>query len=259
MNCVPMSDAAAALSEDAFLGGRLLLCQPRSGHRAGHDAMLLAAATAARPGDRVADLGAGVGAAGLALARRVEGIALTLVEIDAGLAVLARRNAAANAISADVAMLDVTAGAAAFAAAGLGPDSVDVVLTNPPFNDSRRHRPSPDSMRASAHMAGPATLERWLHAARRILRPGGVLTLIWRAEGLAEVLAGLSRGMGSVELQPVHAEPARPAIRIMVKAVKGGRAPTRILPGVTLGDGTGRPNPEVAALLAGQGTLAIEA
>ncbi len=252
-----MSDAAAAVSEDAFLGGRLLLCQPRSGHRAGHDAMLLAAATAARPGDRVADLGAGVGAAGLALARRVEGIALTLVEIDSGLAGLARRNAAANAIAADVAVLDVTAGAAAFAAAGLGPDSVDTVLTNPPFNDGARHRASPDPARATAHLAGPATLEAWVHAARRIVRSGGGLTMIWRADGLAEVLAALSRGFGSLAVQPVHGDASKPAIRILVRAVKGGRAPLQVLPGVTLNGAGGMPGPDVAAVLAGQGALAL--
>jgi tRNA1(Val) A37 N6-methylase TrmN6 len=252
-----MSDAAAAVSEDAFLGGRLLLCQPRSGHRAGHDAMLLAAAAAAHPGDRVADLGAGVGAAGLALARRVEGIVLTLVEIDPGLAGLARHNAAANAIPAEVAVLDVTAGAAAFAAAGLGPDSVDVVLTNPPFHDRARHRASPDPARANAHMAGPATLAAFVHAARRILRSGGALTMIWRADGLAEVLMALSRGFGSVMLQPVHSEPGRPAIRILVRAIKGGRAPLQMLSGVMLNDVNGTPAADVAAVLAGQGALAL--
>ena len=71
-------------TEDAFLGGQLRLRQPKSGHRAGHDAMLLAAATPACPGDRVVDFGAGVGAAGLAVAKRVAGIALVLVEIDTG-------------------------------------------------------------------------------------------------------------------------------------------------------------------------------
>jgi tRNA1(Val) A37 N6-methylase TrmN6 len=259
MSCAPMSDAAAAISEDGFLGGRLRLYQPRSGHRAGHDAILLAAATAARPGDQVADLGAGVGAAGLALARRVEGIALTLVELDSGLAELARRNAAANAIPADVAVLDVTADAAAFAAAGLRPDSVDVVLTNPPFNDLARHRASPDRARATAHMATPATLEVWVHAARRILRSGGELTMIWRADGLAEVLAALSRGFGSLVVQPVHGEPGKPAIRLLVRAVKGGRAPTKILAAVMLADASGAPNREVAAVLAGQGALALSA
>jgi tRNA1(Val) A37 N6-methylase TrmN6 len=261
MNCDPMNDAAAAFSEDAFLGGRLQLRQPRSGHRAGHDAMLLAAATAARTGDRVVDLGAGVGAAGLALARRVEGIALTLVEIDPDLAALARHNAAANAIPADVAVLDVTAGASAFATAGpglnLGPDSVDVVLTNPPFNDGARHRASPDPARAIAHIADPATLEAWVHAARRILKSGGGLTMIWRADGLAEVLAALSRGFGSLVVQPVHGEPGRPAIRILVRAIKGGRAPTQILTAVMLNDTAGTPTPEAAAVLTGQGALAL--
>src|SRR5471032_2697522 len=106
-----MTDPAFAFTEDAFLGGQLRLRQPRSGHRAGHDAMLLAAATLARSGDRVVDFGAGVGAAGLAVARRVAGIELVLVEIDSELARLARGNAAANAIAADVVVLDVTSAA----------------------------------------------------------------------------------------------------------------------------------------------------
>ena len=66
-----MSDVAASLSEDDFLGGKLRLKQPKRGHRAGHDAVLLAAATPAKPGERVVDLGAGVGVAGLAVASRV--------------------------------------------------------------------------------------------------------------------------------------------------------------------------------------------
>lgn len=187
-------------TEDAFLGGQLRLRQPKSGHRAGHDAMLLAAATAARPGDRVVDFGAGVGAAGLALAKRVAAIKLVLVEIDADLAALACGNAAANAIAAEVVVLDVTSEAGAFAAAGLVPDSADVVLINPPFNNSARHRASPDKARVSAHVATAATLESSIHASRRILKSGGVLTLIWRADGITEVLAALHRGFGSLKI-----------------------------------------------------------
>src|SRR5258707_8944663 len=116
-NCGPMTNPGE-FTEDAFLGGQLRLRQPRSGHRAGHDAMLLAAATSARSGDRVVDFGAGVGAAGLALAKRVAGIELVLVEWDQSLADLARANAASNAIAADVIVLDVTSAADAFAAVG---------------------------------------------------------------------------------------------------------------------------------------------
>ena len=245
------------ITEDAFLGGKLHLRQLKSGHRAGHDAMLLAAATPARPGDRVVDFGAGVGAAGLAVARRVSGIDLVLVEIDSTLAGLARQNAATNGIAANVAVLDVAAGAGAFAAANLPPDSVDVVLMNPPFNDAARHRASPDKAREIAHVATEATLADWVHAARRILKPKGLLTLIWRADGIAEVLAGLDRGFGSVELLPVHADVNTPAIRILVRAVKGGRAPTRIHAALVLNDESGVPNKQVQEILIGNGTLPL--
>jgi tRNA1(Val) A37 N6-methylase TrmN6 len=244
-------------TEDAFLGGRLRLRQPKSGHRAGHDAMLLAAATLAHAGDRVVDLGAGVGAAGLAVARRVGGIELVLVEIDAGLAALARGNAAANGLAADVVVLDVSSGAGAFAAAGLAPDSVDVVLMNPPFNDSVRHRASPDKGREIAHVATAATLEDWIHASRRILKSGGVLTLIWRADGLAEVLAGLDRGFGSLRILPVHGDPAAPAIRILIRAIKGGKAPTEIQPALMLNDESMLPNKQVQEILTGKGVLRL--
>jgi tRNA1(Val) A37 N6-methylase TrmN6 len=243
------------VTEDAFLGGQLRLRQLKSGHRAGHDAMLLAAATPARPGDRVADFGAGVGAAGLAVARRVAGIDLVLVEIDATLASLARANAAANAIAAGVIVLDVELAAGAFAAAGLPPGSVDVVLMNPPFNDPARHRVSPDRARETAHVATATTLENWVHAARRVLKPKGMLTLIWRADGVAEVLAALDRGFGSLQLLPVHVDVTAPANRILIRATKGGRAPTQILAALMLNDESGVPNKEVQEILAGNGML----
>jgi tRNA1(Val) A37 N6-methylase TrmN6 len=252
-----MTDTGLECTEDAFLGGRLRLRQLRTGHRAGHDAMLLAASTSARPGDRVVDFGAGVGAAGLAVARRVAGIRLALVEIDETLAGLARDNAAANAIDADVIVLDLEAAAEIFAGAGLTPDSADAVLMNPPFNDGARHRASPDTARAHAHVASEDTLARWIHAARRILKSGGALTLIWRADGIADVLAAVDRGFGSLAIQPVHGEAAAPAIRVLVRAVKGGRAPTQIFPALMLNDESGLPNKQVAEILAGNGVLPL--
>ncbi len=256
-NASKKESPAAEITEDGFLGGQLRLRQPRSGHRAGHDAILLAAATPARSGDRVVDLGSGVGAAGLAVARRVRGIELVMVEIDPTLAELARNNAGTNAILAEVIVLDVEAGAAAFDDSGLGPDSADVVLMNPPFNDPSRHRASPDGVRERAHVATATTLAGWVHAARRILKSNGQLALIWRADGISEVLAALDRGFGSVEILPVHGDGTSPAIRILVRATKGGRAPTRLHAALLLNEESGVPNKWVQELLAGKEELPL--
>jgi tRNA1(Val) A37 N6-methylase TrmN6 len=245
------------VTEDAFLGGKLRLRQPKSGHRAGHDAMLLAAATPARPGDRVADLGSGVGAAGLAVAKRVGGIELVLAEIDERLVELARANARVNAVTAEALVLDVTSTAERYALAGLVPDSVDVVIMNPPFNDASRHRASPDKARELAHVAAAETLQGWIHAARRILKSGGNLVMIGRADGIAEVLKVFDRGFGSLVILPVHADAASPAIRVLVRATKGGRVPTCLLAGLVLNDEAGRPSLDANTILAGEGLLPL--
>jgi tRNA1(Val) A37 N6-methylase TrmN6 len=255
MNCAPMIENAIETTEDAFLGGQLQVRQPKSGHRAGHDAMLLAASVAAREGDRVVEFGAGVGVAGLAVAKRCAGIRIVLVEIDPALAQLARGNAAANGIKAKVVAMDVVSTGRDFAAAGIVPDSVDVVLMNPPFNDPKRHRSSPSKQ--LAHVALPTTLERWIAAARRILKSGGVLTLIWRADGLAEAMTALERGFGGLVIQPVHGDATAPAIRVLIRATKGSSAAPRIYAGVMLSDEAGLPNKAVQDILAGKGALRL--
>jgi tRNA1(Val) A37 N6-methylase TrmN6 len=252
-----MSDVPTLLSEDDFLGGKLRLKQPRRGHRAGHDAVLLAAATPARPGDCVVDLGAGVGTAGLAIAARIHGVDLVLVERDDTLADIARSNLAANKLDGRAIALDVTASAVAFAAAGLPPDSADRVLMNPPFNDPSRHQASPDAARRSAHEEDDDTLAAWMRTVRRILKPAGTISLIWRAEGLARVLVALEAGFGDVRVLPVYPRPEAPAIRVLVRATKSSRAGASLMPGIFLNDAAGGVPDDVQAVLNGAAVLPL--
>jgi tRNA1(Val) A37 N6-methylase TrmN6 len=249
---------AAGTTEDAVLGGRLVLRQPRRGHRVGHDAILLAAATGAAAGEHAVDLGAGVGAAGLALATRVPGLRLTLVEIDPALAALAADNIERNQLAdrARAVALDATAPARAFAAAGLPPGCADRVLMNPPFNDRATRNLSPDAGRRLAHVSA-AGVAPWLRSAGRLLRGRGSLTLIWRADGLADVIAALARGFGAVAVQPVHPRPDAAAIRVLVRAVKESRAPLALLPALILADAEGRPTEEAEAVLRHGATLSL--
>jgi len=252
-----MAAECDATSVDAVLGGRLVLRQPRRGHRVGHDAILLAAATSAQAGERAVDLGAGAGAAGLALALRIEGLAVTLVEIDPALARLARENAERNGLADRVrpVCLDVGAPARAFAGAGLAAEAADCVLMNPPFNAP--HSPSPNASRRLAHAARRGALRQWLRVASRLLRPSGALTLIWRADGVAEVLAALASGFGAVTVMPVYGKPGAPAVRILLRAIKGSGAPLALLPGLLLADAQGRPTADAEAVLRGGAKLPL--
>jgi tRNA1(Val) A37 N6-methylase TrmN6 len=248
-NPAEMSAGAHPISEDALLGGKLTLRQPLRGHRFGHDAVLLAAAVPAWAGQHAIELGAGVGPAGLALARRVDGLAVTLIELDPNLAALARENAARNALAdrVQVICLDVAAQVAQFDAAGLAADSADHVLMNPPFNAP--HNPSPDQARRLARAASPGLLGQWIDTAARLLRPHGALTMIWRADGLADVLAALASAFGAIAIAPVYPRPETPAIRVLVNAIKNSRAPLVLLPGLLLADSNNDPTAQTQAIL----------
>jgi tRNA1(Val) A37 N6-methylase TrmN6 len=240
------------VTEAPWLGGRLVLRQPARGrgHRAGSDAALLAAAADPRPGERVVDLGAGTGAVGLALAARVPDLAVVLVEREPDLAELAAWNAAANGLSGvSVVRADVLASSRLRRAAGLVPGIADLVATNPPYLDPARTRASPVAARASAHTAEAGGLSAWLAAAAWLLRPGGRLALVHRADALATCLAAATdRTFGAVAVRPVHPRAEAPASRILLTAVRGSRAPGQILPPLVLHGEDGAFLPRAAAL-----------
>jgi tRNA1(Val) A37 N6-methylase TrmN6 len=237
------------LTDDAALGGRLHLLQPRRGHRFGHDGILLAAATPARDGDRVGDLGAGVGTAGLALAIRVPRARVTLIEIYQHLAELAAENAARNGLAdrVDAFALDVAASRNDFIAAGLAAGSCDIVLMNPPFQEA--HPASPDARRRLAHALDPGGLIDWVATAKRLLRPRGVLTMIFRADGLPMLIDLIRDGFGAITVLPVHPKPGADAIRVLVAATKASRAPFALRTGLVLANADGTTSAEAEAVL----------
>jgi tRNA1(Val) A37 N6-methylase TrmN6 len=250
--------AELEISEDAVLGGRLRLRQPRKGHRVGHDAILLAAATDAHAGELAVDLGAGVGGAGLALARRVPGLKVVLVEIDPALTWLASENARLNRLDDRVSALAGDAeNSNALATAGLAAGSIDRILMNPPFHDARRHNVSPDPRRRLAYAGAPGLLQRWVKSAAWLLKPGGVLNLIWRADELESVLGALTPGFGGIAVLPVLPRQDAAAIRVLVRAAKGGTGSPVTRPALILNDAQGRPTPAAEAVLRGGEALGL--
>jgi tRNA1(Val) A37 N6-methylase TrmN6 len=240
-------------TDDLFLGGRLLLTQPARGHRLGTDALLLAAAAPAA--GRVADVGAGAGLVGLALARRGAREAV-LIERDPVFAVCAERNATRAALpGTTVARVDIFRRRDVLRMPALADQSFDGVATNPPYDQSIRSRRTPSPLKLAAHAMEGGTLADWMAACVRLLKDRGVLTLIHRAERLGDVLAALPRRAGAVAVRPVQPTATEPATRILVQAVAGSRAPLRLLPAFVLHGMDGAFTPEAAAVHLGEATI----
>ncbi|MCU4179029.1 tRNA1(Val) (adenine(37)-N6)-methyltransferase [Bosea sp. BH3] len=253
------SDGQSGLGEiveDHLLDGRLTLRQPRKGHRAGSDAILLAAALPQLGAGSLIDMGAGVGTVGLAAALAQPELKVTLLERDPELAALAAQNAALNGMAQRVGIVagDVTAGASTLSALGLKPASFDAVAMNPPFYPPGETRASPTPNRRAAHVA-EGGLAPWLKTARRLLRPGGLVAIIHRAEALPELLADLGTGFGGLSIRPIHGFAERPAIRVIVSGVLNGRKPAELLPAFIINGADGRLTPESDAVHRGRAAI----
>lgn len=240
------------MRRDRLMGGAITLAQPRHGYRAGMDAGLLAGACQRSGPLRIIEAGCGVGAALLQVAARNPDARLTGLERDEHAVALARANADDNAMGGRVRIVhgDVADGFRA-----LGEPAFDLALCNPPyFDDETRLRP-PSPSRRGAWIADDG-LDAWLGFLIKAVREGGEIIMIHRAERLADILAGLAPKAGSFAVRPVHPYDNAPAKRVIVRAVKTGRAPLTLLPPLVLHTREeARHTPQADAILRGERAL----
>jgi tRNA1(Val) A37 N6-methylase TrmN6 len=250
VTATPAAEITVPIVENALLGGRVRLRQPARGYRAGMDAALLAAAVGARPGERVFEAGCGAGAVLMQVAARTPGVALAGLERDPAMAELARENAALNGAKAEIATGDVAAG---FRALGLEP--FDWAVSNPPFFDDPGALRAPAPGKRGAWMADDG-LAAWLGFLLKAVREGGKIVVIHRADRLADLLAMLGKKAGSFAVRPLHPYTDEPAKRVLVQAIKTGKAPLRLLPPLVLHERSGaKHTPEAEAVLRGEAAL----
>jgi tRNA1(Val) A37 N6-methylase TrmN6 len=240
------------VTEDRVLGGRVRLRQKADGYRAGMDAALLAAACDALPGQRVLEPGCGVGGALLAAAARRPDVIFQGVERDPVAAALATGNADLNVLSDRVTIQtgDVDSG---FRALGL--PVFDAVMTNPPFFDDPAALRAPHPAKSGAWMADGG-LKSWTTFCLKAVREGGTITIIHRADRLADILAELSPKAGSFRVRPIAPFADAPAKRVIVRAIKTGKAPLVLLPPLVLHDRDGgKHTARAEAILRGEAAL----
>ena len=231
-------------TEDALLGGRVIFHQPAAGYRAAIDPILLAAAVPARPGQTVMDLGAGAGAATLCLAARVDHISVIGVERNPDLAGILARNAEANGMAdrvsvqcADIGDLRPPAGGA------------DHVMANPPYRLAGSGTRHAAAWQNDATIEGASDLGAWVRAAAGCVRHKGGIVFIHQADRVAALVAALAPLAGEIALMPLSPRAGAPARRVVVRARKGVRGGSAILPGLVLHEDDGRFTPAAEAIL----------
>ncbi len=240
------------LTDDSVLDGRIRLRQARGGYRAGLDAALLAAACDASAGARVLDVGCGVGGVLLAAAFRRPETRFTGLERDDVARGLASENIDANGLGERV---DALAGDVAQPFSRLGVAPFDAVLANPPFFDDEAALRGPAEAKRGAWIALEG-LAAWTGFLTKAVREGGTITVIHRADRLADLLAGLAPKAGSFQIRGVHPFADAPAKRVLVRAIKTGKAPLRLLPPLILHDRDGgKHRPEIEAILRGEAAV----
>jgi tRNA1(Val) A37 N6-methylase TrmN6 len=174
------------------------------------------------------------------------------VERDARALALCRENIAANGLGERVRALhgEVTQ---KLSALDLAP--FDAALANPPFFDDPSAIRGPAPAREGAWIAEDG-FAAWARFLLKAVREGGTITVIHRADRLADILALLGEGAGSFRIRPVQPFADQPAKRVLVRAVKTGKAPLVLLPALVLHDRSGRKHVELAeAILAGREAL----
>jgi len=233
-------------SEGTLLGGRVKLRQPVTGYRVAIDPVFLAAAVPALSGDRVLDVGCGVGAAALCVAARIVGCRVTGIERDRELVRLANDNIALSGLASQV---SVMAGDLLAPPPRLEPGGFDHVLANPPHLAAGTATPPPDLARAAAHVEGEADLAAWIRFLLAMTRPKGSLTVIHRADRLDALLGQLSGRAGEIVVFPLWPGAGKSAKRVILRARKGIAAPTRLAPGLILHEPDGRYTAAAEAVL----------
>ena len=230
-------DTAVSLQPiDRLLDGRVKIAQPADGYRVAVDAVLLAAAVDGTPGERVLDLGCGVGSVGLCLAWRCPELRITGLDREPVFLEAAHANAAANGVAERVSFQE---GDVLDPPAILRAGTFDQVVMNPPYLKAGTATVSAHALKAAATAEGAAKLADWVSCARGMLCPGGILTLIHRADRLQDVLAALTRDFGGIAILPIHPKHGRAAKRIILRARQGSGEPMTMLPGLVLHEADG--------------------
>lgn len=205
---------------DELFDGRLRVIQKKKGYRFSIDAVLLAHFSSHLLAHSIIDLGTGSGVIPLILARKGTVSTIVGVEVQEELADMAKRTIALNGFAERVSILhvDLKELRRCFDAS-----SFDLVISNPPYYPVGDGRVNPNEQKAIARHEILATLEDVVRIAHYLVKPSGVVVIIFPAKRLVDLLESLRECDFKPELlQIVYSHAHEEGKLVMVKSRKGG-------------------------------------
>jgi tRNA1(Val) A37 N6-methylase TrmN6 len=147
------------------------------------------------------------------------------------MAALAVQNAVANGLAerCRVIQVDVTAKGSERRAGGLLDNGYDSVIANPPFFAGGAGTLAADKGRAEARHMDAATLDLWIKTAASSAAAGGEIIFVYPSTSLSPLLSGFEQRFGAVTVLPLAPRPGEPATRVLIRGIKGSRAPLTLL------------------------------
>ena len=199
----------------------LWLIQKEHGFRFGMDAVLLSDFCRTNKNARIADFGTGTGIISVLLVGKGKASSVDAFEILPDMADMAKRNVEMNAQTEKIRIWNMDCGAAVRV---IEQNSLDAVVTNPPYGENGRTLINPDPVKAMARHQNTDTLCHFFKSAYTCLKGKGKLFLIYPVQGMLSIMD---------ELKKYHLEPKRfrliypytdkPANLVLIEAVKDAK------------------------------------
>ncbi len=218
-------------SQDYILDKKVIIKQPINGYRVAIDPILLAASIDAKDGENILDIGSGVGAAAICLAKRLPNTKVVGVELQQEYVRLAYDNVVNNNLRGRVEFLK---GDLLSPPPRLIAGSYSHVMANPPFLEATSSNLSPNDQKANSNQFFNVTFEHWAKFALLMVKPKGTVTFIHRADFLDRILSFFHNKLGGIVVYPIWSSKGKPAKRVIVRGTKNSFASMRLDSGMVL-------------------------
>lgn len=224
--------------DDLQLDG-LKIIQKTGGYKFSTDSVLLANFAKGKPSDKYLDLCSGSGVVAILFSYKNKINDACALELQPRLADMAERSIRANNLNIKIINCDLKNSLEHFTR-----ESFDIITINPPYNISNSSI-SEDEITIATHEL-KTSLETISNVSAKLLKFGGKLFMVHRADRLAEIIYNLKKcKLEPKRLQIIYPKAQKEPNLILIEAKKGAKAGLKIMQSLVLNNSDGTETEEL--------------